>query len=76
MSDIAHGLSTKQCEEEVEKLFDKNCPSLRTIERYLNFKRGLFNLEDFPRSGRPTEIITEKNIKLVRKAITKYRRIA
>ncbi|KAK2580009.1 hypothetical protein KPH14_007665 [Odynerus spinipes] len=60
----------------MKDVFDDTCPSLGTIERwYLQFKRGVFSLEDDPRSGRPSDVVTPKNIELVREAIMKDQHI-
>ena len=51
------GLITKDCFEEMIAVLKNDFPSLRTIERkYLQFKRGLFPLDDDPRPGRSVEV--------------------
>lgn len=44
--------------------------SVKTVERwFLQFNRGNINLEDDSRSGRPTEVTIDKNIKAVHRLL-------
>lgn len=70
------GLPKSECHEEMKRVFQENCPSLRTIERwYKQFQRGLFKLEDDARTGRPVEVKTETNISRVGKIISENRHV-
>ncbi|CAH1408195.1 unnamed protein product [Nezara viridula] len=67
---FARGLSIDQCFEEMVPVLGEDCPHRSTISRwYREFKRGNFQLEDAPRSGRPASAVTEENINAVRKLL-------
>ena len=69
-------LSRQQCHEEMKRILGDTAPSLRTVERwYKQFKRGIFELEDDPRPGRPSEVTTSETIAIVKKLICEDRRI-
>jgi hypothetical protein len=62
-------ISDSEFHEEMSNVFWGNSPSLQTIQRwYLQFRRGIFNLADEPRS-RPSDAVSKVNINDVQKMI-------
>jgi [histone H3]-lysine36 N-dimethyltransferase SETMAR len=70
------GYNVKKTHSELAEVFGDVTPSISTIHKWFaNFISGNFNLQDEHRSGRPKDIPTEKNIKLLNEAIINNPRI-
>ena len=70
---FSRGLSKEDCFKEISEVFSNDCPSVRTVERwYLQFRRGVFDLEDEPHTGRLSNVATPETVDA---AITVNRRI-
>ena len=64
--DFKCGLNESQTLERLIQAFGDLVPSRATVFRWFaEFKRGRTSLKDEERSGRPTSIVTEENIRVV-----------
>ena len=71
------GLSAEACTEEMKMVWGDEAPSRSNIFMWFReFQHGQFDLEDRPRSGRPSSAVTEENIDAVRKLLDADRRVS
>ena len=70
---IYYNFSRRLGNEEMLEMFGKDCPSVRTVERW--YLRGSFVLEDRSHTRRPSDVATPESVDAVWKAITLNRRI-
>jgi [histone H3]-lysine36 N-dimethyltransferase SETMAR len=70
------GQNRTECFENLEKFFQDDSPSYATVSRWFKrFERKQWSLRDEPRSGRPIEVLTDKNIEMAAKLVKEDRRI-
>lgn len=60
--------------EEMASIYGASGPSYATVKKCRLFKLGR-SIEDDPRSGRPISVVTEENVRKVRKLVLEDRRI-
>lgn len=62
--------------EEMASIYGAFGPSYATVKKWSRlFKLGRESIEDDPRSGRPISVVTEENVRKVRKLVLEDRRI-
>ncbi|RUS85264.1 hypothetical protein EGW08_006965 [Elysia chlorotica] len=58
------------------EVYAEKCPNYSTVTHWVRkFKSGFLSVMDEPREGRPTSIVTEKNVSTVEGLVKQDRRI-
>ena len=74
--DFMRKLTAEQSHDNLLEAFGDQAPSKRTVERwYLEFKRDRTSLQDEPRSGRPSTVVTPDTVATVGSLIREDSRI-
>lgn len=70
------GLSAKQIDENLEKTYGKSKPSYSTVKNWVaKFKTGHMSTLDEPRTGRPNDAISNKEVEKIKQLIFENRNI-
>lgn len=71
------GKSSQDIIEEMKKVHGDLCPSQATLYLHLlQFRRGIFTLEDDPKAGRPPSVCVEANVERIKKLIGEEPRLS
>lgn len=69
-------VSPKEIAERMEQVYGQDAPSYSTVKKWAAlFRMGRTELEDDPRSGRPSTAITEANVEKIEKMVMQDRRL-
>ena len=65
-------IEAKEIYQLLSHAWGNDAPSIATIRRWINkFESGKENIEEKPRSGRPNEVVNQRNIDLIEEAVNK-----
>ncbi|XP_064483020.1 protein GVQW3-like [Ornithodoros turicata] len=70
------GLSPKEIKARLDNVYREASPSYTTVKDWAKqFRLGRESIEDYPRDGRPVEVVTQENLSLVEEEVLSDRRL-